>query len=278
MIRRVAIAGIIAAGLLAPLPAAAPASAGSDLGCAGNGCSILLSKLITLNGDVGTGAGFVPISLAPPPCLWEPIGNAVSGSNYVLQQFPNPTPDTPFGVPASARQAKKLLATRPVPGGHVVHAADQPGGRAGEQACLRLPLFFFAVPGQALPAVPVPPRTLAEFAYNHMLIPRPALTLNPAAGGYVNLGTYVWGNWAASPTTGRMNAYKITATLGGQTVTVWAQASGFAVNVTGPGTPYSAGCGPAGSRYPRGQAPAAPGRASRRTAGCSGGRPAPAPR
>ena len=39
----------------------------------------------------------------------------------------------------------------------------------------------------------------------------------------------------------------IATALGGQTVTVWAQASGFAVNVTGPGTPYSAGCGPAGS-------------------------------
>jgi hypothetical protein len=260
MIRRVAIAGIIAAGLLAPLPAAAPASAGSDLGCAGNSCSILLSKLITLNGDVGTGAGFVPISLAPPPCLWEPIGNAVSGSNYVLQQFPNPTPDTPFGVPASVRQAKKLLATRPVPAGTWYMLPINPAaGPAGEQACLRLPLFFFAVPGQALPVVPVPPRTLAEFAYNHMLIPRPALTLNPAAGGYVNLGTYVWGNWAASPTTGRMNAYKITATIGGLTVTVWAQAGGFAVNVTGPGTPYSAGCGPAGSRFPRGQAPASAG-------------------
>jgi hypothetical protein len=92
MIRRVAIAGIAAAGLLAPLLAAPPVSAGSDLGCAGNNCSILLSKLITLTGDVGTGAGFVPLSLPPPPCLWEPIGNAVSGSNYVLQQFPNPTP------------------------------------------------------------------------------------------------------------------------------------------------------------------------------------------
>ena len=146
MIRRIAIAGI-AAGLLAPLLAAAPASAGSDLGCAGNDCSILLSKLITLNGDVGTGAGFVPLSLPPPPCLWEPIGNAVSGSNYVLQQFPNPTPDTPFGVLASVRQAKKLLSTRPVPAGTWYMLPVNPAaGPAGEQACLRLPLFFFAVP------------------------------------------------------------------------------------------------------------------------------------
>jgi len=260
MIRRITIAGIVAAGLLAPLSAAAPAGAGSGVGCAGNDCSILLSKLITLNGDVGTGAGFVPISVAPPPCLWEPIGNAVSGSNYILQQFPNPTPDTPFGVPASVSQAKKLLKATPVPAGTWYMLPINPAaGPAGERACLQLPLFFFAVPGQPLPALPIPPRTLAEFAYNHMLIPRPALTLNPAARGYVNLGTYVWGSWAASPTTGRMDAYKITATLGDQTVTVWAQASGFAVNVTGPGTPYSAGCGPTGSHYPLGRAPASAG-------------------
>jgi len=120
--------------------------------CAGNGCSILLSQLITLNGDVGTGAGFVPLSLPPPPCLWEPVGNAVSGSNYVLQQFPNPTPDTPFGVLASVRQAKKLLTTRPVPAGTwYVLPINPAAGPAGEQACLRLPLFFFAGPGQALP-------------------------------------------------------------------------------------------------------------------------------
>ena len=259
MIRRAIVGGILAAGLLAPLPAA-PASAGSGLGCAGNDCSILLSKLITLTGDAGTGAGLVPISVAPPPCLWEPIGDAVSGSHYILQQFPNPAPDTPFGVPASVSQAKKLLKTTPVPAGTWYMLPINPAaGPAGEQACLQLPLFFFAVPGQPLPAPPIPPRTLAEFAYNHMLIPRPALTLNPAARGYVNLGTYVWGSWAASPTTGRMNAYKITATLGSQTVTVWAQASGFAVNVTGPGTPYSADCGPTGSHYPLGRAPAGAG-------------------
>ena len=137
MIRRVAIAGIAAAGLLAPLLAAAPASAGSDLGCAGNDCSILLSKLITLTGDVGTGAGFVPLSLPPPPCLWEPIGNAVSGSNYVLQQFPNPTPDTPFGVLASVRQAKKLLTTRPVPAGtwYMLPINPAAGRPASRHAC-----------------------------------------------------------------------------------------------------------------------------------------------
>ena len=144
MIRRAAIAGF-AAGLLAPLLAAAPASAGSNLGCAGNGCSILLSRLITLSGDVGTGAGFVPISVAPPPCLWEPIGNAVSGSRYVLQQFPNPTPGTPFGVPASVRQARKLLRTTPVPAGSAPYHSHQRVAGAGDEPVAGVILDFLTV-------------------------------------------------------------------------------------------------------------------------------------
>ena len=49
MIRRIGITAIAAAGLLAPalallLLAGAPASAGSDLGCAGNDCSSHCSR------------------------------------------------------------------------------------------------------------------------------------------------------------------------------------------------------------------------------------------
>lgn len=258
MIRRVIIAGVIAAGLLAPLSAAAPAGAGSGVGCNGNDCSVLLSELITLNGNVGSGAIPVPISVAPPPCLWEPIGDAVSGSSYILRGLGAAGPGAPLGVYASVKRARKLLKN-PVPGTWYMLPVNPAAGPAGQAACLRLPVFFWAPPGQAPPALPIPPRTLAEYAYNHMLIPRPTLTINPANRGYVNLATYVWGNWPASPTTGRMNAYKITATLGNQTVTVWARAAGFTVNVTGPGTPYSGGCGPTGSRSPVNKPPAGAG-------------------
>jgi len=267
MIRRIAIAAVIAAGLLAPLAAAAAARAGSGVGppapagCVGDGCSILLSKMISLNGDIGNG-GFAPLALPPPPCLWEPFGNAVSGSQrLVTLQALATAPGDALGLFATVQEAKHLLKTKAPPsaGEWFDLPVNPAAGAAGQAACLQLPLFVFVPQGQAPPPVPIPPRTLAEYAYNHMLIPRPALTTNPATRGYVNLATYVWGDWPASPTTGQMNAYKITATLGGLTVTVWAQASGFAVNVTGPGTPYSAGCGPAGSRYPRGHAPAGAG-------------------
>ena len=207
---------------------------------------------------MGSGASGLPVPVAPPPCLWEPIGDAVSGSSYITQQFGTTPAGAPYGVPASVRQAKKLLKN-PAAGTWYMLPVNPAAGAAGRQACLQLPLFFFAAPGQPLPALPIPPRTLAEYAYNHMLIPAPALTINPASKGYVNLATYVWGNWPASPTTGQMNAYKITATLGNQTVTVWAQVAGFTVNVTGPGTAYSGGCGPAGSQYPVNKPPASSG-------------------
>ena len=267
MIRRIAIAGIIAA-LLIPL-SAAPAGAGPNpsppAGCVGDGCSILLSQLIHLTGDVGTGVGFAPIAVDPPPCLWEPFGDAVTGSRRVATESnllaALPPGSNPLGLAVAVREAKHLLSIHAPPSaGTWFELVGNPAAGAETVACLILPLFDFVPQGQAPLTLPIPPRTLAEFAYNHMLIPAPTITTNPAGKGFVNLGTYVWGSWPESPTTGVMNAYKIIASLaGGPTVTVWAQASSFSVNVAGPGTPYSGGCGPTGSRFPVGQPPAGAG-------------------
>jgi hypothetical protein len=256
MIRRVVVTSVMAAALLASVSPALPASAGSGVGCAGNDCSVLLSKMITLGGDVGSSAAPIPVD--PPPCPWVPIGDAVSGSNFIISGYGRVLPGSPYNVFGSVQQARKLL-THPVPGTWYMLPINPAAPAAGQQACRQLPLFFFARPGQPPPAVPVPPRTLAEYAYNHMLIPRPLLRVNPAGRGFVNLGTYVWGNWPASPTTGQMNAYKITATLGNLTVTVWARVAGFTVHAAGPGTAFSGGCGPAGSRFPVNRPPASAG-------------------
>jgi hypothetical protein len=268
MIRRIAIAGVIAA-LLVPLsapPAGAGPSPSPPAGCAGDGCSILLSQLILLNGDrLPDGADSGRIAVDPPPCLWEPFGDAVTGSRRVATESnllaALPSGSNPLGLADAVREAKHLLSIHAPPSaGTWFELVGNPAAGAETVACLNLPLFDFVPQGQAPRTLPIPPRTLAEFAYNHMLIPAPAITTNPADKGFVNLGTYVWGSWANSPTTGVMNAYKITATLvGGPTVTVWAQASSFSVNVAGPGTPYSGGCGPTGSRFPVGKPPAGAG-------------------
>jgi enoyl reductase len=261
MMRRISIASVILAGLVAPLLTAGPATAGSGVpGCTGNDCSIQLSDLIHLKGDHGSGRGHVPVDVPPPPCLWEPIGDQVSGSNAIVDEWGN-DPPTSFGVDKSVAQAKDLLKN-PVDGEWYELPVNPAASEAGKQECLKLPLYFFAQPGAPLPTPPIPPRTLAALAYNHMTIPDPDLRISPAAKGYVNLGSYVWGTWADSQLTNRPDAYGVTASLGGVTVTVWAQVAAhgaFAVSANGPGTSYSAGCGAGGSQFPVGDAPASAG-------------------
>ncbi len=265
MRRRIAIVGLVGAGLLAPLLTMAPASAGAGVGCNGTDCSVLLSSFIKLNGDYGTaGAAAVPLNVPPPPCLWEPIGDGTTGSQAIVKEW-GPNPPTDFQINLSYAQAKGFLQNPPPPAGTWYQLPVNPAaGPAGEAACLKLPLYAFVPPGQEPPAVPIPARTLAAYAYNHMVVPTPKLTINPAAKGYVNLATYVWGSWPASAATGRMNAYKVTATLGAQVVTVWAQPSaGKALTIDTPpqGTAYSAGCVAGatqfGSQFPIGTVPAA---------------------
>jgi hypothetical protein len=81
MIRRLAVTlGIPAVALLTALSAAAPATAGSGAGCTGSSCSVDIGQFIKLSGpNVGPGTGYTPVSVDPPPCLWEPIGDASPG-------------------------------------------------------------------------------------------------------------------------------------------------------------------------------------------------------
>ena len=271
MMRRVALAGIIAT-VLPVLLLAGPASAGTGVGCAGATCSVSLSSFIRLSGDYtsGPGSAQVPLNVPPPPCLWEPIGDTIAGAHYIISQFPDAVRSLPFGVYQSVQEAKQQLKNGGPLGTWYQLPVNPAASAAGKAACLQLPLYYFVPPGQVPPMPPIPPKILAAFAYNHMVIPQPTLTTNPARKGYVNLATYVWANWAAQAGTIRQRAnpngtYSVTATLGNQSATVWAQpaSSGFTVHVAGPGTPYSAGCGINGSKYPVGHPPAdaGPGRA-----------------
>lgn len=263
MKRRSALAAVMLAGLLTPGWLAGPVSAGSGVGCTGSTCSVLLSNLITLKGDAGNGAAHVPLPVAPPPCLWQPIGGTVTGSTSIIQQFGATAPGAPFGVYQSVQQAKTLLKDKPVaPGTWWELPVDPAASKAAQRQCYTLPLFYFTRPGQTPPASPVPLQTLADYAYDHMAIPAPTLTVNPAGHAYVNLATYVWGRTLpVSATTGRPGAYEVTATLGGDTVSVWAQLAvkgAFSVGADGPGTAYSA-CGADGSHNRVGQARATAG-------------------
>ena len=266
MMRRPAAALLVLAGFLVPGWLAGPARAGNGVGCTGSTCSILLSTLITLKGDAGAGATHVQLPVAPPPCLWQPIGDTTAGSISIIRQFGAAAPGTPFGVYQSVRQSRALLKDKPVPPGTWWQLPVNPAAsKAAQRQCFTLPLFFFTAPGHAPPTPPVPLRTLAAYAYNHMTIPAPTLTVNPARRAYVNLATYVWGRTVpVSVITGRPGAYEVTASLGGETVSVWAQPAArgaFSVAANGPGTPYSA-CGPGGSHERLGHVPASAGAGS----------------
>jgi hypothetical protein len=278
VIRRSAFAALVPTGLITPLyiiglcliglgltglGLAGPARAGAFVGCTGNTCSVSLNSLITLKGDVGNGAVHVQLPVPQPPCLWQPIGDTTAGSSSIIRQFGSVGPGTPFGVFQAVQQAKTLLKHKPVPPGTWWQLPVNPAAsKAAQKLCDTLPLFDFTPPGQVPPTPPVPLQTLADYAYNHMGIPAPTLTVNPAGHGYVNLATYVWGRTLpVSVATGRPDAYEVTATLGGETVSVWARLAAkgaFSVGANGPGTPYSA-CGPNGSRFRVGHPPASSG-------------------
>jgi hypothetical protein len=260
MRRRAALAGLVLTGLLAPLVAAGPVQAGSGVGCTGNDCSVLLSNLITVKGDVtsaGSARALLPVT--QPPCLWQSIGDTAVGGHYIIRNFGTAAPGTPFGVFGAVQRARRMLRQRPVPAGFWWQLPVNPAATSAQRkVCESVPLFAFTPPGQTPAVPPVPLRTLADYAYNHMRIPPPALTVNPAGRGYVNLATYVWGRTVpVSAVTGRPDAYEVTATLGNETVSVWAQLAGkgaFSVSADGPGAAYS-GCGPDGSHYRVGHAP-----------------------
>jgi enoyl reductase len=252
MIRR-AIVGAIAAATLVPLAASTPATASTGTGCNGSSCSVSLDQWIKYSGNGyshGGSVNHVPVDEQPPPCLWIPIGDQITGSQYIVNNFGDVTPASSlFDIYNSVQQAKQLLKNGGPAGTWYNLPINPAAGAAGRDACLKLPAFFFVLPGQAPPLPQVPPEILAEFAYNHMRLPNPTVRTSPATKGFVNLATFVW--WHMPRTTW------VTAALpDGQAATVVAQvqSASISTNPAGAGT-VSTTCGPGGSRFPPGHPP-----------------------
>ncbi len=255
MIRRV-IVGAIAAAALVPLAASTPAAAATGTGCHDSSCSVSLNQWIKYSGSPGAvtsgSTGHVPVDEQPPPCLWIPIGDQISGSQYIVNTFGDITQATDaFQIFESVQQAKKLLADGGPAGTWYNLPINDAAGAAGIAQCLKLPAFVFVLPGQAPPLPRIPPRILAEFAFNHMKLPDPTVVTSPATTGFVNLATFVWWN---VPRTRWVTA----ALPDGQAATVVARVQGFSISTTpaGAGT-VSTGCSPtSGSTHPVGHPPA----------------------
>jgi hypothetical protein len=240
------IVGVLAAAALVPLAAATPAAAGTGTGCTGSSCSVDVGQWIKYGGSPGTvtsgSTGHVAVDEQPPPCLWNPIGDQITGSQSIISQFGDVTPaDSLYGVYQSVQQARQLLKNGGPAGTWYELPINPAAGAAGAAACLQLPLFAFVQPGQAPPLPAVPARILAEFAFNHMKLPDPVVTTSPNGKGFVNLATFV--SWQV-PRTRWVTASLPNGPNGPQAATVVARVQSFSISTSpaGAGTSFRSGC------------------------------------
>jgi hypothetical protein len=257
--RRAAAILVIVAGLAGPALAAVPASAGtgtSSVGCStGDSCTAMLARMTHFGGDtVGNTPVNTVVDITPPPCLWEPIGDATTGSQVITGEYGTDPTKVPqiYQVPDSVKQAVALEKT-PVPGEWYELPANPAAGTAGLQACLKLPLFAWVTPGNSPPGLDVPPQTLAQLAVAVLQLP-PAgqIITNPATKSFTNLPTFVRVTLPkARPGPGGRPYVYATAALNGTSVTVWAEASRLQVSASsasgGSFTPDTSNCGYLGS-------------------------------
>lgn len=244
MMKRVA---ILVTGLLLSWVAAGPASAGNgDVtgGCSSGGtCQVQLEKMVTFSGSYSLSNSNTVVNIAPPPCLWNPIGDAITGSEAIIKEWGNDPAKAPtdFQVNQSVTQANGLLQN-PVPGQWYELPVNPAAGAAGAAECLKLPLYAWVTPGNTPPAVPVPPKTLAQLAFAVLSTPGLGkITVNPVGKSEVNLPAFVRVAVTAPPVNGgqlgvtaQHHVYVyVTAKLGNTTVTVWVESS--ALNID-PGT------------------------------------------
>ena len=249
--------------VLGPALTAAPASAAngsSSVGCStGDSCEIMLEKMVSFGGDnYDRGTNNMVVNIAPPPCLWEPIGDTIAGSKYIVSQEGDDPAQatTEFEVNQSVQQAVDFLkdpANAPT-GNWYVLPVNPAAGPAGAAGCLKLPLYAWVAPGQALPGIDIPPVTLAQLAVAKMALPTAgAMQLNPnGQRTFTNLPTYLRvalaGLYQTDAATG-MPYTRVTAQLGANGATVWGVPSKLRVSASGGGqyTPATTACGYLGS-------------------------------
>lgn len=234
----------VIAGLLTPVVLAGTANATSGTGgtitgkcVSGDSCTLMLRQLVQFSGDYAAGTNNTVVDITPPPCLWKPIGDATTGSQYIIN-FSNgidPGPTGAFQTGATFKQAQTLVKQTPKPAGEWYELPVNPqASAAAQQECLKLPLFFWAVQTAQLPGLNVPPRTLAQLAFAGVQTPKAgAPQLNPAGKSDTNLPTFVrlalQGNVRVTAA-GRPYVTVTAFIPGGPSATIWLEAGQFAIN------------------------------------------------
>jgi hypothetical protein len=257
----VGLAAVLVGPVLGSVLAAGPASAAngtSSVGCStGDSCEVMLENMVKFGGaNYDKGTENMVVDIAPPPCLWEPIGDGTTGSQAIVNEWgddPAKAPAT-YQINVAVKDAHTYLTQPPPPDGTWYELpVNDAAGQAGIQECLQMPLYAFVPPGDAPPGIDIPPATLAQLAVAKMLMPTAGdMTLNPASGHtFTNLPTYLAvalaGNYQTGPD--GMPYTTVTATLDGISATVWGEPSKLKVSASGGGqyTPATTDCGYLGS-------------------------------
>ena len=232
--RLAVLAGLAAIAAAVPSLPASAADGSSSVKCAtGTSCEIQLEHMIHFGGkNYSPGAENTVVDITPPPCLWIPQGDAHTGSQVVIDFYNNTDPGAGalFDGQHAFTEAKQLVVQNPMPAGTWYELPVNPNDtQAQVQQCLNEPLFFWDVPGQALPGIQVPPRTLAQLALAKMNIPQAGrMILSPASGNsYSNLPTFARTTLSFRPEFGPGGMPYVTdnAQLGDQAATVWVRAT-----------------------------------------------------
>lgn len=251
-------------GLLGLLPAlaAVPASAvdeapgSTSVICGGQTCLEGVAGPAQSSGVSSPGAGNTAVYIPPPACVWDPVGNAQTGSRYVVNHYGGVAPpqNAPGQQYESFTQAQQMLASGETPPGEwYLFRGDAPHDTAAQQAeCAGHPLWDFVVPGETLPGVALPPLPLPGFATATIRIPGAGrMYLSPASGNTrSNLPTFVRVTLNRLYDIGPGGVPYVTKNvhLGNQGVTVWVEATRLQLGTDdSSATLYTNGCGYLGS-------------------------------
>jgi hypothetical protein len=258
----------LAAGAVTLLALIAPGTAHAGTGgpggvtcTGGSSCVIQLETDVHFSGNRGFGTNNPGVTIDPPPCQWEPLGNAQVGSAAIIYNLENVQE---IDGPLTAQQqqelteATKIKAQNPQGEWYGGPVAVTAGANCGANPSYS---WVAAVNGVANPPpVPLPAKTLAELAIAVMQIPAAGTKTTSPAGGttYSNLPTFIAVTMKTVPG-GIHNAgdgmpyVEVSARLDGAGATAWGYASklkvtvpnGVGYTVTGSG---GAGCGYLGSK------------------------------
>jgi hypothetical protein len=259
--RRAALAaGAVLLGL-APTLVAGQAADASDGGSTtvtctgGSSCVIELENEVQFTGNWSRGSNNTGVSIAPPACVWDYVGNAQAGSAIVLLTLYESGRDVQY-TPEQRQlinQAEQLRKQSPMPAGGWYQIAYT-GSSEPTGWCAAQPLFEWVTPGKDgvvnPPPVQLPPQSLAQLALAVMKLPRAgSVVTSPAGKTYANMPTFVRVTLNGRHEMAGGTPYLVvSASLDGVGATAWAYGAPLTLTASGGDAQLWSKCGPLGSQ------------------------------